>query len=70
MLSFVETGPAGPERVQVQTLGTEAAVALHVVDHPLAHSLLTALRDKSTPPPLFRVISKRLALVLCIEATR
>ena len=45
-------------------------MALHVVDHPLAHSLLTALRDRSTPPPLFRVLSKRLALVLCIEATR
>jgi uracil phosphoribosyltransferase len=70
MLSFVETGPAGPERVRVQALGTEDAVALHVVDHPLAHSLLTALRDKSTPPPLFRVLSKRLALVICVEATR
>ena len=45
-------------------------MALHVVDHPLAHSLLTALRDRSTPPPLFRVLSKRLALVLCVEATR
>ena len=45
-------------------------MALHVVDHPLADSLLTALRDRSTPPPLFRVLSKRLALVLCVEATR
>jgi uracil phosphoribosyltransferase len=45
-------------------------VTLTVVDHPLARSLLTSLRDRSTPPPLFRVIAKRLALVLCIEATR
>jgi uracil phosphoribosyltransferase len=45
-------------------------VSLTVVDHPLAQSMLTALRDRSTPPPLFRLIAKRLALVLCVEATR
>jgi uracil phosphoribosyltransferase len=45
-------------------------VSLTVVDHPLARSLLTSLRDTSTPPPLFRVIAKRLAIVLCLEATR
>ncbi len=45
-------------------------MGLTVVDHPLAQSMLTALRDKNTPPPLFRLIAKRLALVLCIEATR
>lgn len=45
-------------------------MALTVVDHPLARSLLTSLRDASTPPPLFRLIAKQLALVLCIEATR
>jgi uracil phosphoribosyltransferase len=32
--------------------------------------MLTALRDRSTPPPLFRLLAKRLALVLCLEATR
>ncbi len=48
----------------------DAHMGLTVVDHPLARSLLTALRDKSTPPPLFRVLAKRLALVLCVEATR
>ncbi|MDA8303152.1 MAG: uracil phosphoribosyltransferase [Actinomycetota bacterium] len=41
-----------------------------VVDHPLARSMLTALRDRNTPPPLFRLLAKRLALVLCVEATR
>jgi len=45
-------------------------VGVQVVDHPLAQSLLAALRDRSTPPPLFRLLAKRLALVLCLEATR
>jgi uracil phosphoribosyltransferase len=45
-------------------------VALTVVDHPLASTLLTALRDASTPPPLFRLLAKRLSLVLALEATR
>jgi len=45
-------------------------VALHVVDHPLAETLLASLRDKATPPPLFRILAKRVALVLCLEATR
>jgi uracil phosphoribosyltransferase len=39
-------------------------VALTVVDHPLARTMLTALRDASTPPPLFRLLAKRLSLVL------
>ena len=45
-------------------------MALTVVDHPLAGTLLTALRDASTPPPLFRLLAKRLSLVLALEATR
>jgi uracil phosphoribosyltransferase len=45
-------------------------VALTVVDHPLAGAMLTALRDERTPPPLFRLLSKRLALALAVEATR
>jgi uracil phosphoribosyltransferase len=45
-------------------------VALTVVDHPLASTMLTALRDASTPPPLFRLLAKRLALALVLEATR
>jgi uracil phosphoribosyltransferase len=45
-------------------------LAVNVVDHPLAKSLLAALREQSTPPPLFRLLAKRLALVLCLEATR
>ena len=45
-------------------------MALTVVDHPLAQTMLTALRDASTPPPLFRLLTKRLSLVLAVEATR
>jgi uracil phosphoribosyltransferase len=45
-------------------------MALTVVDHPLAGGMLTALRDAATPPPLFRLLAKRLSLVLALEATR
>jgi len=43
---------------------------VQVVEHPLAKAMLAALRDRATPPPLFRLLAKRLALVLCVEATR
>jgi uracil phosphoribosyltransferase len=45
-------------------------VPLTVVEHPLAGAMLTALRDERTPPPLFRLLTKRLALALTLEATR
>jgi len=32
--------------------------------------MLADLRDRNTPPPLFRLLAKRLALVLCLEATK
>jgi len=41
-----------------------------VVDHPLAGHLLTQLRDRTTPPPVFRTLAKRLALALALEAIR
>ena len=53
----------------MSTLKPTTTVAT-VVDHPLAASMLAALRDASTPPPMFRLLAKRLALVLCLEATR
>src|SRR5579875_2365655 len=43
---------------------------VQVVEHPLAKAMLAALRDRATPPPLFRLLAKRPALVLCVEATR
>ena len=46
------------------------AVSVTVVDHPLAGALLTQLRDRTTAPPVFRTLSKRLALALALEAIR
>jgi len=45
-------------------------MSVNVVDHPLASHLLLALRDRTTPPSLFRSITKRLTTILMIEATR
>jgi len=45
-------------------------MGMNVVDHPLATHLLLALRDRTTPPSLFRTITKRLTTVLMIEATK
>jgi uracil phosphoribosyltransferase len=41
-----------------------------LIDHPLAQHLLTRLRDRETPPPLFRTIAKRLTVALVLEAVR
>jgi uracil phosphoribosyltransferase len=46
------------------------AVPLTVVDHPLAQHLLTSLRDRTTSPPVFRTLTKRLTLALVLEAVR
>ena len=43
---------------------------LTVVDHPLAAHLLTSLRDQTTPPTVFRSLTRRLTLALILEATR
>jgi uracil phosphoribosyltransferase len=45
-------------------------VAVTVVTHPLAGHLLSALRDESTPPAVFRSLTKKLTAVLILEATR
>jgi uracil phosphoribosyltransferase len=45
-------------------------VTVTVVDHPLAQHLLVELRDKRTPPNVFRSITKRLTTLLILEATR
>jgi uracil phosphoribosyltransferase len=45
-------------------------MSVTVVDHPLARHLLTQLRDRGTPPPVFRTLAKRLALALALEAIR
>ena len=57
-------------RRAVAALVLEWRVALHVVDHPIAHDLLLSLRDKATPSDTFRQLARRLSLVLTLEATR
>ena len=41
-----------------------------MIDHPLASHLLLQLRDETTPPAVFRNITKRLTACLILEATR
>jgi uracil phosphoribosyltransferase len=43
---------------------------LTVVDHPLAQHLVTSLRDRTTPPAVFRALTRRLTVVLVLEAAR
>lgn len=45
-------------------------MSVTVVGHPLAEHLLTSLRDRTTPPAVFRTLAKRLALALTLEAIR
>ena len=40
------------------------------LQHPLAQHFLTHLRDKMTKPSLFRLLTKRLTVMLAIEATQ
>ena len=41
-----------------------------VLDHPLAHDLLSRLRDVGTDPSEFRALTRRLGWLLITEATR
>jgi uracil phosphoribosyltransferase len=41
-----------------------------VLDHPLAHDLLSRLRDAGTDPAEFRALTRRLGWLLIAEATR
>ena len=43
---------------------------LKIVDHPLAAHLLVSLRDRRTPATWFRAVTKRLTMVLMLEATK
>ncbi len=45
-------------------------MSVTILDHPLAGHFLTHLRDKTTRPALFRLLTKRLTLLLALEATR
>jgi uracil phosphoribosyltransferase len=45
-------------------------VALHLVNHPLVHDALAQLRDKTTPPDVFRRLATRISVLLAAEALR
>ena len=45
-------------------------MTITVLSHPLAAHFLTHLRDKTTKPSLFRLLTKRLTVLLALEATR
>jgi uracil phosphoribosyltransferase len=44
--------------------------SLTVLEHPLAGDLLTRLRDRDTGPAEYRALTRRLGILLVIEATR
>lgn len=43
---------------------------LHVVNHPIAHDALVALRDRTTRPSHFRRLAYRVGLIIATEATK
>ncbi|MEO7719150.1 MAG: uracil phosphoribosyltransferase [Capsulimonas sp.] len=45
-------------------------MTITILDHPLAAHYITQLRDKTTEPAKFRSLTKKLTLMLIIEATR
>ena len=45
-------------------------MSLIVINHPLAQHYLTHLRDETTKPALFRTLTRKLTLMLALEATR
>jgi len=45
-------------------------MSVTVVDHPLAQHYLTHLRDATTKPALFRTLTRKLATLLAVEASR
>lgn len=42
----------------------------HLLEHPLAQHALAILRNKDTPPHLFRLVSNQLLMLLMLEAAR
>ncbi len=45
-------------------------VPLHIVSHPVVQDILLRLRDRATPPDIFRVMARRISLLLAAEACR
>ncbi|MCW5730068.1 MAG: uracil phosphoribosyltransferase [Alphaproteobacteria bacterium] len=49
---------------------SERFPSLNVLDHPLIQHKLTRLRDRTTPPSLFRQLLKEISLLIGYEVTR
>ncbi|MCW5751011.1 MAG: uracil phosphoribosyltransferase [Alphaproteobacteria bacterium] len=49
---------------------SERFPSLNVLDHPLIRHKLTRLRDRTTPPSLFRQLLKEISLLIGYEVTR
>jgi uracil phosphoribosyltransferase len=49
---------------------SDAAVPVHIVDHPLVHDALVTLRRKQTAPEEFRRAATRISVLLAAEALR
>lgn len=47
-----------------------SGVPVHLVQHPIAHDALSSLRDRTTSPSHFRRLTRRISLILAMEATR
>ncbi|MPY90348.1 MAG: uracil phosphoribosyltransferase [Luteitalea sp.] len=45
-------------------------MAVHLIEHPVVHDVLCALRDTTTRPDVFRQMARRISLLLAAEATR
>lgn len=43
---------------------------LHILNHPLAHHCLAYLRERTTQPATFRILTHKVTTLLAIEATR
>ncbi|HXV64737.1 MAG TPA: uracil phosphoribosyltransferase [Vicinamibacteria bacterium] len=44
-------------------------MTIHVVEHPLVDDVLAALRDETTPPSRFRLLTKQITMLVAVEAT-
>src|SRR4029434_6650057 len=53
-----------------ESLGYSVRVPVHLVDHPLVHDALVALRGCATTPEQFRQAARRISLLLLAEALR
>jgi uracil phosphoribosyltransferase len=63
-------GGAPPRTPAPAAGGRLSGVDVTVVDHPLARTRLTALRDATTEPGMFRAALRELTSMLVYEATR